>query len=560
MRRRWLAIATIVITVGVLWSLMPESPVALAPVPDAEPPIRGAIHVHTRRSDGTGTVDEIAAAASRAGLQFVIFTDHADGTRGFDTPVYRSGVLCIDALEVSTNNGHVVALGLPQTPYPLGGEAADVIEDVRRLGGISIAAHPDSLRPSLRWSAWKASFDGLEWLNADSQWRDERWPLLGRSLLTYPFRRAPTLATLLDRPDELMTQWDALLKERPVVAVAAADAHARLGPGEDPYRRGLSLHVPSYEQVFRTMSVSIPDRKLSGEAVDDARIVFEAIRNGRVYSSIDALATPALISFTASSGSHTVGIGDRLQPNGPVTLRVHTNAPEGATITLVSDGKPVANGGPSALEYEAQAVPATYRVEVNIPGAPGMAPVPWILTNPIYVGPHSAVDTSVRPTAVSETAVVYGDGPATNWRIEKSVRSEGSIGVVRSLEGTQLLLRYGLGGTLSESPYVAAAVESGDSVARFSGLMFSASATGPMRLRSQLRAPGDADRRWGRSVYLDETRRTVSINFDEMVPLGTAAGSPALSEIRDLLFVIDTVNTKQGASGQVWLDDIQFYR
>ena len=75
--------------------------------------VRGAIHVHTSRSDGTGTVDEVAAAAARAGLAFVVFTDHGDATREPDAPRYRSGVLCIDAVEISTRDGHLIALGLP---------------------------------------------------------------------------------------------------------------------------------------------------------------------------------------------------------------------------------------------------------------------------------------------------------------------------------------------------------------------------------------------------------------------------------------------------------------
>ena len=89
-------------------------------------------------------VDEVAAAAARAGLNFIILTDHGDGTREPDPPAYRSGVLCIDAVEISTASGHVVALGLPRAPYPLGGETRDVVEDVQRLGGLAIAAHPAS--------------------------------------------------------------------------------------------------------------------------------------------------------------------------------------------------------------------------------------------------------------------------------------------------------------------------------------------------------------------------------------------------------------------------------
>jgi hypothetical protein len=54
--------------------------------------------------------------------------------------------------------------------------------------------------------------------------------------------------------------------------------------------------------------------------------------------------------------------------------------------------------------------------------------------------------------------------------------------------------------------------------------------------------------------------RTFTIAFAEMIPLGSVTGTPVVGELRDLMFVVDTVHTKQGASGQVWLDDIQYIR
>jgi hypothetical protein len=33
-----------------------------------------------------------------------------------------------------------------------------------------------------------------------------------------------------------------------------------------------------------------------------------------------------------------------------------------------------------------------------------------------------------------------------------------------------------------------------------------------------------------------------------------------LSDVRDLLFVIDTVNTKPGTSGVIWIDDVKYAR
>ena len=124
---------------GAIVTLPPAARVAARIDCRSAAPVRGAIHVHTRRSDGTGTADDVAAAAARAGLKFVILTDHGDGMREPDSPAYRHGVLCIDAVEISTASGHVVALGLPRAPYSLGGETRDVVEDVRRLGGMAIA-------------------------------------------------------------------------------------------------------------------------------------------------------------------------------------------------------------------------------------------------------------------------------------------------------------------------------------------------------------------------------------------------------------------------------------
>jgi hypothetical protein len=214
---------------------------------DVKLPIRGAIHIHTNRSDGTGSVDDVLQDAARAGLQFVIVTDHGDATRAPDLPDYRHGVLYIDAVEISTNNGHVVALGLPKSPYPLAGEARDVVEDIHRLGGIALAAHPGSAKPDLRWTDWETPIDGLEWLNGDSEWRDEPALTMARALLTYPFRPPQALALLLDRPDALIRQWDALTDHRRVVAVAASDAHARIGVRSlgEPYDSAGSLHFPA---------------------------------------------------------------------------------------------------------------------------------------------------------------------------------------------------------------------------------------------------------------------------------------------------------------------------
>src|SRR5688572_32429425 len=89
---------------------LPERPI-LQPTPSAHTQIAvGAFHIHTNRSDGSGSPDDAAAAAARAGLNFIVLTDHGDGTRKPDAPQYRSGVLVIDAVELSTQGGHYIAI------------------------------------------------------------------------------------------------------------------------------------------------------------------------------------------------------------------------------------------------------------------------------------------------------------------------------------------------------------------------------------------------------------------------------------------------------------------
>ena len=565
MKRAALAAACVIgLTLVLGYGLAP--PAARTVVPDSTPgaqPPRGAMHVHSRRSDGSGTPAEIAAAARRAGLRFVVLTDHGDATRMPERPQYLDDVLLIDAVEISSDGGHVVALGLPRAPYPLAGEPRDVVEDIARLGGMSIAAHPGSAKPELAWRDWTAPVDGVEWLNGDSEWRDESSSVLARTLLTYMFRQPESLAALLDRPEPVLARWDDQARVRRVVGLAAGDAHARLGlseAGEQSTGPASLLEIPAYEQIFRTFSISLPGIVFSGDAAADARAVVDAIRRGRVFSSIDALASPAWLSFSAESGVSRADMGDEVAAGGLRRFLASIAGPPDAELTLFKDGVPIATATGGTLAHDDDRA-GVYRVEVQLPESPGTPPVPWIVSNPIFVR-DATPEQSPPPVPLGQASTAYDDGEAKDWRVERSARSEGALDVLLALPGRQLRLRYALGGTLSESPYVAAVMPAGAEVSNYLALRFTAYAAQPMRISVQLRAPrgGDGDR-WRRSVYLDETPREITVRFDDMRRVSDASPErPALADVRDVLFVVDTVNTAPGGTGQVWLDRISYVR
>jgi hypothetical protein len=551
-----LAIGGLVAAVAVHQSL-PPNPRELSRTPSDR--VRGALHVHSRLSDGSGTPEQIAVAAAHAGLQFVILTDHGDGTRTPSAPRYHSGVLMIDALEVSSNDGHVVVLGLEKTPYPLGGDARDVVEDASRLGGMSIAAHPGSPKSQLRWTEWSSPFNGIEWLNGDSESRDESWTTHARVLLTYPFRSAAVLASMLDRPDTILRRWDALTARRRVVALAAADAHARLDlSGEESAGSLGSVRIPGYETIFDAFSVTVTGVKFVRDAREDATALLAALKSGHVYSVVDALASPAAVSFHAARDDRQWEMGDFV-PAGEkdLELRVDSNAPAGARIALLSDGEVVAEAPGASLRRMVPGARAVYRVEIRLDGAPGSPPVPWVVTNPIYVRDQD--ETPQGRGGARELAPLYADGEARGWRIEKSERSKAALDVVRNLSGDEVLFRWALGGTVNESPYAALALPAGQLLAGYDRMNFTARADQPMRLSVQLRTEnGD---RWRRSIYLDEQSREMSVFVDDLRPVGvTAQARLPIASVRDILFVVDTVNAKPGTSGRVWIDDVMYGR
>lgn len=269
------------------------------------------------------------------------------------------------------------------------------------------------------------------------------------------------------------------------------------------------------------------------------------------------------MSFTAASGAATAVAGDTLPLDGPVTLRVDVQGPDTARIDVLRDGSLLRTSSGTQLELVVAATAAVYRVEVALPASPGDPPVPWIVSNPIYVGREAgATEVSGARQAAAGFAVQYDNGPASDWAIETSSTSLGALDVVTAVGGTQLSLRYGLGGTMAANPFVALVMPAGSAISEHDRLMFTAWANRPMRLSVQLRQPdGEAGERWHRSVFLDSSPRTISVYFDDLRASGLASSPlPVLDDVEAILFVVNTVNTPVGASGTLWIDDVRYAR
>ncbi len=559
-----MATAAVLAAVVVL-SLLSRPPARIRLAGGDDGTVAGVLHVHTKRSDGLGTPDDVAAAAARAGLKFVVITDHGDATRPPDPPVYRAGVLCLDGVEISTSGGHYAVFDMPASPYPLAGEPRDVVEDVRRLGGFGVVAHPDSPKPELSWIDWTAPFDAIELLNPDTSWRrlaaHPAWAAKGRlaaALLAYPWRAPETMAGLL-QPTEAIVPWEAAVRRRRVVTLAGADAHARLGLRATDPAEGFALPLPGYEASFKVLSVHVrPERPLTGNADADAAMIARAIRNGHVYTAVDGLAGPPYFDFTATNSLGTVRGGDVLGAGGPVALHVVSNAPpqfttivhEGSrTLSTVRDAADLTVHGPDG--------PGVYWAEVV--DASRTPPIVWIRSNPVYVRGDRTAAPAPPPAAPVAAQTLFDGRSTAGWAIEHDPTSSAAIEVRPNGDDPELAYRFEMAAGTPSGRYTSLAYPLPAGAVDFDRLAFTVRAERPMRISVQIRDT-TADR-WQRSVYVDAVPRDLVVAFDDVRPVGiTHAEQPKRSEYRSLMFVVDTTNTKPGTSGRIWLSNVRLER
>lgn len=136
--------------------------------------MKADLHVHTCYSnDGKTTMEELIESAKEHGVGCVAVTDH-NSFEAFGILKDNKEVIIIPAEEVSSAEGHIVALGIDRL-IPRGLSIQETIDLIHEAGGYAIAAHP------YRWwsglgekNTLNYPFDGIEARNGRSVPRDNR--------------------------------------------------------------------------------------------------------------------------------------------------------------------------------------------------------------------------------------------------------------------------------------------------------------------------------------------------------------------------------------------------
>lgn len=346
----------------------------------------GVIHVHTKASDGSGTVADVMAAAEKDNLSFIAITDHNVAMTESDLAEDPPDLPIISGIEVGTTAGHFLALGIPASWVPpKTNNDRELLASARAVGAFRVLAHP--FHPHTPWTDWKTSdFDGMEIWNEDAAWRQSNFFDIMDALLLYGENDQLALVRLASTPEDNFAKWDELLQQRPVAGICAADTHARLrlGFGHDWRFPG---YVPSLKVAREHVLVSSSSGNGNPSLASGAEIL-DALRNGHSYCGLDSLYPADGFSFHVSSGDASGGPGDKLHWSGAARLRIST--PSGATSPLIK----IFRDGREITEKEAYTIdeplpgPGIYRTEVFLrqPGwSGGRRWTLWVFTNPVYV-------------------------------------------------------------------------------------------------------------------------------------------------------------------------------
>jgi predicted metal-dependent phosphoesterase TrpH len=107
--------------------------------------LRLDLHVHSRYSvDSRLSFEQILERITYQGLQGFALTDHNTSEGLAELERLRStypGFWFVPGVEISTQEGHLLAYGLRESPPP-NRPLAETVERVAALGGISVLAHP----------------------------------------------------------------------------------------------------------------------------------------------------------------------------------------------------------------------------------------------------------------------------------------------------------------------------------------------------------------------------------------------------------------------------------
>jgi hypothetical protein len=330
--------------------------------------VQGVYHIHTTFSDGRKPLEQVAAAASRQHLDFIIVTDHGRPNRAsLASQGWKEKVLVLAGSELSVSRGHLVALGFKTPDGDFARNAEEANQEVSAAGGFTVIAHPFS---KTRWS-WggDTEYAGIEIADTDSMVKKNFLRTIPY-LPTLLFSPRIFLLKTLWKPSQNLRKWDEMGAKKATYGYFSADAHLAYGALFSCFR----LHV-------------LLEEPLAGEFERARAQVFNSLRRGAFYCAVDSARPADGFVFWAESQGKRFPMGSAVPfvPSSRVQFRSEAAFPFTVQTLLLRDGQVVLRSEGPEISFPSER-PGVYRIEVYLlQRTPLARDFPWIISNPIYV-------------------------------------------------------------------------------------------------------------------------------------------------------------------------------
>jgi hypothetical protein len=355
----------------------------------------GVSNVHTQRSIGSGTFEDIAAAAKATGTDFVIVTDYGAHAPASEGNAYYGKTLFIDGGEYSVIDSRILNFGFKDTAHLSSpGRTPLLFNEIlsrperKDDSGLFVLAHP--LKKGYEWRGdLPPGLNGIEIFNLRSiwqaSWRQQKFDFISAALI-YPIHpKWALLKMFMSYSHPEITLWDKALEKNKFYAYAGADADTKI-----KLPRGRQFNFPSYETFFSIIKnyVVLPS-ELTGNYQNDRDKILSALNDGQFYIGLNLIGDPkgfSALVFDSQKRAHLIGstvvrakelvIELPGKPLVPFEIIVYNNAERILASSSVKTTHKVAKPGTYRIEV---------RAKVRMPPFDKKEWVTWIVTNPFFI-------------------------------------------------------------------------------------------------------------------------------------------------------------------------------
>lgn len=349
----------------------------------------GALNVHSNKSTGGASVQQIVAAASEAGLDFLIFHEEDVISKKQPKAIKYGSVRVFYGFEYNYNGSDLLYTEIENdkilSSYT---EAQLFVENIVENGdeeALLILAHPN--KKGYEWGSDQfKKIDGLEVLNVREVWR-RAWKRRKLAFLTslpfYPFNPDLFFLSIFSSNDLAIKEWEVWAKLKPTALFAGSDVTSKLRLYKNKF-----VNFPGYKTIFSLVKNHILlETELTGYR--DHEKILKALKRGQSYFSLEVLGSPKGFAFYAldkSKSKHLMGSHLSLKTLEHFKV-ILPQANTDLKIRLFKGGEEIysSKGELSYSPKTAGVYWVTVEVSPFFPLIRSQTWIPWIVSNPIYI-------------------------------------------------------------------------------------------------------------------------------------------------------------------------------